>query len=226
MNRIFIDFEMNGTDPRLVSAKCLRQEIVEIGAVKMDQANRVIERFRCMVKPEFNGVIEKEIFRLTGIENADAWAAVELEQALAQFEAWCGTEDITIYAWSENDRAQLKRECAYKGIESRFLEEAQTTWVDFQKQFSEQLGEKHIMALCAAMQRMEIDVDGTLHDASWDAYNCAKLMQAVASPNFPQQRKQEEAYVLAVAPRAQGGLPPAVMTKLRALLAEPTPIAV
>ena len=46
------------------------------------------------------------------------------------------------------------------------------------------LGEKNILSLSSAMHRAGLEPEGCLHDASWDAYNSARLMETAHSPNF------------------------------------------
>ena len=51
---IFIDLEMNTTDARLVHKKDLRNEVIEIGAVRMDDTFHPLDRFRIFVRPQYN----------------------------------------------------------------------------------------------------------------------------------------------------------------------------
>ena len=67
---IFIDLEMNTTDTRLVRRKDLKNEVIEIGAVRMDDAFHPLDRFRIFVRPQYNGVIERKIYKLTGISKS------------------------------------------------------------------------------------------------------------------------------------------------------------
>ena len=97
---IFIDLEMNTTDTRLVRRKKLKNEVIEIGAVRMDDAFHPLDRFRIFVRPQYNGVIERKIYKLTGISNGAVSDAVSLPEALDALEAWCGSDGYEIYAWS------------------------------------------------------------------------------------------------------------------------------
>ena len=97
---IFIDLEMNTTDTRLVRRKELKNEVIEIGAVRMDDAFHPLGRFRIFVWPQYNGVIERKIYKLTGISNGAVSDAVSLLEALDALEAWCGSDGCEIYAWS------------------------------------------------------------------------------------------------------------------------------
>ena len=219
---IFIDLEMNTTDTHLVHRKDLKNEVIEIGAVRMDDAFHPLDRFRIFVRPQYNGVIERKIYKLTGISNGAVSDAVSLPEALGALEAWCGSDGCEIYAWSTSDLTQLRKECRFKEIESIFLDEI-VLWHDFQEDFRQLLGEAHIMSLSSALHRAGLEPEGCLHDASWDAYNSARLMETAYSPNFEADLAKAQAACYQEAPKIQSGLPLDVMKKLAALLQSSQP---
>jgi len=220
---IFIDLEMNTTDTRLVRRKKLKNEVIEIGAVRMDDAFHPLDRFRIFVRPQYNGVIERKIDKLTGISNGAVSDAVSLPEALDALEAWCGSDGYEIYAWSTSDLCQLRKECGFKGIDSVFLDEM-VQWHDFQEDFRQMLGEKNILSLSNAMHRAGLEPEGSLHDASWDAYNSASLMETAYSEDFAVDLANAQDACYQEAPKIQGGLPLDMMMKLAALL-QPEPCA-
>lgn len=220
---IFIDLEMNTTDTRLVRRKKLKNEVIEIGAVRMDDAFHPLDRFRIFVRPQYNGVIERKIYKLTGISNGAVSDAVSLPEALDALEAWCGSDGYEIYAWSTSDLCQLRKECGFKGIDSVFLDEM-VQWHDFQEDFRQMLGEKNILSLSNAMHRAGLEPEGSLHDASWDAYNSARLMETAYSEDFAVDLANAQDACYQEAPKIQGGFPLDMMMKLAALL-QPEPCA-
>ena len=68
MKKIFVDLEMNRIARQYTELrkKC-RNEIIEIGAVKLNEQDEIIDTFKLYVKPAFNDTIEGNIRRLTGI---------------------------------------------------------------------------------------------------------------------------------------------------------------
>ena len=114
------------------------------------------------------------------------------------------------------------KECGFKGIDSVFLDEM-VQWHDFQEDFRQMLGEKSILSLSNAMRRAGLEPEGCLHDASWDAYNSARLMETAYSPNFAADVEKAQEACYQEAPRMQGGLPLDVMKKLAALLQSSQP---
>lgn len=85
------------------------------------------------------------------------------------------------------------------------------------------LGEKNILSLSNARHRAGWSRKAAWHDASWDAYNSARLMETAHSPNFAADVAKAQAACYQEAPRMQGGLPLDVMKKLAALLQSSQP---
>ena len=60
MNYIVVDFEMNPVaNERIEEKQISRFEIIEIGAVIMDEQFLVLGEFKTLVKPQFNDCIYK-----------------------------------------------------------------------------------------------------------------------------------------------------------------------
>ena len=217
---IFIDLEMNPTDARYRRCRSLPREIIEIGAVRLNSSLEIVDRFDCFIRPEYNGVVQKDIFRLTGITNGSTASAPALKQALSDLIEWAGEDSSVIYQWSPNDRAQLNTECRAKQIKCPLLDKTTVCWTDLQEEFCSRIGLKGVMSLTAALRWMKLPLEGEAHSAVWDAVNSARLLAAVRSEDFDRQLQKTQSCCLSEAPAAMGGLPPAVRAKLAALLRE------
>ncbi len=176
MQHIFVDFEMNHIAVEYEEERTFsKMEIIEIGAVKLDEHYQEISSFKTYVKPEFNEKIEKQCTKVTGITMEMLVDAPVLWPALQQFVQWCGDEAVTVYAWSDSDLRQLKREMNLKEIECRELHRLCDNWVDFQRVFCDLLGIEKRVALKHAINAIQSEFDGEEHDALWDARNTAKI---------------------------------------------------
>ena len=176
MHHIFVDFEMNHiagqyTEERTYS----KMEIVEIGAVMLDERYHEISSFQTYVRPEYNDKIEKQCTKVTGITTETVADAPVLWTALQQCVQWCGSESLTVYAWSDSDLKQLKRELNLKEIECKELHRLCDHWEDFQRTFCDLLGIEKRVALKHAINAIQSEFDGAEHDALWDARNTAKI---------------------------------------------------
>lgn len=176
MHHIFVDFEMNHiagqyTEERTYS----KMEIVEIGAVMLDEQYHEISSFQTYVRPEYNDKIEKQCTKVTGITTETVADAPVLWTALQQFVQWCGSESLTVYAWSDSDLKQLKRELNLKEIECKELHRLCDHWEDFQRTFCNLLGIEKRVALKHAINAIQSEFDGAEHDALWEPCNTAKI---------------------------------------------------
>ena len=178
MNYIVVDFEMNPVDGKYIEErKICRCEIIEIGAVIMDESFMVLGEFKTLVKPEYNDCIQKKYETLTGISTQMVSGAPTFVTAYEMFANWCesyGT-DYEVYAWSDSDYHQLTSEMKLKKYDKEEMMRPLESWFDFQKEFKEALGLERIPSLEKALNYAGIDFAGRMHDALCDAKNTAEL---------------------------------------------------
>ena len=178
---IVVDLEMNNIRQKSDARRICTNETIEIGAVMLDDNLQEISSFRTYVKPEYNDGIVPKISRLTGITDAMVVNAPKFKEALRMFTNWClGTGDeVTIYAWSDSDFNQIRKEIVLKEYEISEDERnlLETEWTDFQQEFDGHLGFERQVSLRMALDMAGIDFSGREHDALDDARNTAELLQ-------------------------------------------------
>ena len=106
MNYIIVDFEMNPVaDEYKAERQICHFEIIEIGAVIMDESFMVLGEFKTLVKPQYNDSIYKRYEILTGISMQMVYGAPTFAAAYEKFADWCESfgNEYEVYAWSEND---------------------------------------------------------------------------------------------------------------------------
>ena len=175
MVHVVLDLEMN---PIKRSEKEIRRqitdEVIEIGAVKLDDHFKQIDEFQCYVKPQ-HGEITKHITKLTGITNETVDDKDTFVKEFGNFMNWIGTKEVTLYSWSTSDMNQLKNECRFKmpKFDVNWLERH---WVDLQKEFDDRIGLHNNLALKHAIGAMNKNFEGTAHTALADAENTAAIL--------------------------------------------------
>ena len=185
---IIVDFEMNPVAKKNSKVrKHLGNEIIEIGAVKLDNNNRIVDRFNCLIKPMYNEDISGFITRLTGIKTGNVKKSYDFETALNKFELWIGEGKTRIYSWSDADLRQLRRECSFKklGIPSNMRR-----WMDFQAVYPRVMGldSSQKMSLELAAQWSGVLVDKKkAHRALYDAEVTAELLIPVLTGEYKKQ---------------------------------------
>ena len=181
MKHIVVDLEMNNIRQKSEARRICTNETIEIGAVMLDDNLQEISSLRTYVKPEYNDGIVPKISRLTGITDAMVVNAPKFKEALRMFTNWClGTGDeVTIYAWSDSDFNQIRKEIVLKEYEISEDERnlLETEWTDFQQEFDGHLGFERQVSLRMALDMAGIDFSGREHDALDDARNTAELLQ-------------------------------------------------
>lgn len=186
MNHIVVDLEMNTIGRKHPARAICRQEIIEIGAVLIDDNLTEIAAFRTYVKPEYSDRINSNVEKLTGISYAMVENAPTFAEAFHMFTDWCmGTgKEFVIHAWSDSDYAQVKNEMILKEYRPSKEEECITdiAWQDFQRTIDEYLGFERQISLQKALELAGIDFKGHAHDALDDARNTASLLLIYQNP--------------------------------------------
>jgi len=139
MKYVVIDLEMNPVDREFREVKKqMKEEVIEFGAVRLDENFQQEAEFQCYVEPEY-GKIKKHITNLTGIKQEMVDGKGHYAEAFQRFVDWIGGEETQIYSWSMSDIKQLKKECRFKlpDFDVKWLD---SRWVDLQQVFDDRLG--------------------------------------------------------------------------------------
>ena len=175
MVHIVIDLEMNPVSKTFKDVRRFTtDEVIEIGAVKLDGDYNFVDEFQCYVRPQY-GEITKHITKLTGITQETVADKPLFPEAFQNFTDWIGTWDMTLYSWSNSDINQLKDECRFKMPEYD-IGNLESRWRDLQRAFDDRIGLHSSLALKHAIGAMNRDFEGTQHTALADAANTAAIL--------------------------------------------------
>lgn len=174
MNYVVVDLEWN----QAMSSKSsvfnklpihLRGEIIEIGAVKLDDALRPTDEFTIDVKPVYFKRMHYKVKKLTGFDAERLASGVSFEDAFCQFREWCG-DDVTFLTWGYDDKGIMEQNIIIHDLDWDWI----AGWVNLQLIYNVQTGgDKNQKSLATAMEHFEIEQTRTAHDALGDAYNTA-----------------------------------------------------
>ena len=175
MVHIVIDLEMNPVNKTFKDVRrYTTDEVIEIGAVKLDDDYKQVSDFQCYVRPQY-GEITKHITKLTGITQETVADKPLFPEAFQNFMDWIGTWDMTLYSWSNSDLAQFQSECAFK-LPEFDLSRLENNWIDLQKAFDNKIGLNSNLALSTALGAMNRNFKGIQHTALADASNTAAIL--------------------------------------------------
>lgn len=173
-NYIVIDLEMCRVAKEMRKEYRARHEIIQIGAVLLDEAMTVTDQISIFVRPEF-GWIDPFIEKLTGISQAQVSHAPALEEAMEQFLEWLPKEEVTAVSWSMTDKLQFAKEFRAKGLSYPEMDGLFEGWVDCQETFTKKVRACRSYSLAEALIAADVESEGRAHDGLADAYNTALL---------------------------------------------------
>lgn len=169
---VVLDLEMN---PVKNKNNICGYEVIEIGAVMLDEELQKTGEFHQYVKPETNTIVRR-ITDLTGITNEMVADAQNFNYVMNEFLEWIGSNPVTIYSWSNTDFYQFKRESKLKQYSDDRLEVLYKDWVNLQKEYKNMIGYDQDVSLKKAIDSVGISFTGKIHTALGDAETTANLL--------------------------------------------------
>ena len=194
MHYIVVDLEWN--QPLSYDSSVYRQvgdrlifEMIQIGAVKLDEHYQVIDSISIPIRPVYYVKIHPRIRRMTQLGTEELADAPEFLEAMDQFVAWCG-EDYALLTWGCDDVSVLKQNMDFFGCQVKL-----PPLCDIQRLFGDVHGTREHKGLKAAMEMLDIqpDAERYFHNALHDAYYTALVFATLPNPEkvleYPQQPK-------------------------------------
>lgn len=169
MNYIVFDLELNSKPFK----SSIPNEIIEIGAVKLNNKLEVIERFQSFVKPKHFPKLFRTIKAKTKISQVDIDNAKNFNVVLKSFKKWIGKEYI-LFSWGYDDFYHLKTNCDLYQLNIDWI----LRFIDIQKQFSRihNFEKGRYSSLKDALNLLNIPLsEDELHRADIDAEYTAKI---------------------------------------------------
>ena len=184
--QIVLDFEFAPV-PKQRQRRGLRNEIIEVGAVKLDYHGNVMGEFSQFVQTEFTEGVAFPVRELTGISAVDTAMADPLYMVIKRLSDWIGRYSAQVVCWSGADRRQLLTECQAKHID---LSAFPTDWADLQAFYTS------IMDVgshgCVSLSDEFDESTGHAHSALADARVTAKLLKQMMDGNYHVSPRAQE----------------------------------
>lgn len=157
MSFIIMDLEWNGAYAK--KAHGYFNEIIEIGAVKISEDLKEIDRFHAVIKPVVGRKLSTLVHDLTGIAEEDLQDGQPFSRAVSQFRKWIADPEAIVMTWSTTDLMVLLENCRY------FLREEHIpfmkNYVDLQEYCQRRMeyGSAQQMGLSKACELLHIEID-------------------------------------------------------------------
>ncbi len=180
MKYIILDMEWNQAPCAELTRKLddgsrFSGEIIQVGAIKMDEKGNIESTFDSLIKPVVYKKMHKKVSRLTGITADMLLDAGSFEECMNEFAEWCEPEHI-IFTWGPDDIRVLRQNCRLFEFEEGFFE----NWYNLQVIYNMQTGTgSGQQALAAAVEHFSIDSSLKAHDALNDAFYTAEVLRCL-----------------------------------------------
>ncbi|MDE6026378.1 MAG: exonuclease domain-containing protein [Lachnospiraceae bacterium] len=177
MNYVILDLEWNQCyggheyeNPRMPF------EIIEIGAVKLDEKFNIIDFYSSIVKPRLYKKLQPHIKAILNYDEATLRKGRPFDMVCREFIKWCG-EDYIFCTWGTMDlnylqtnmdyyyMKQLERPLKYYNVQQIYADVAST--------------DGQISKLEKAVAHMEVEIDRPFHSAVNDAYYTGKILAKI-----------------------------------------------
>jgi len=170
MNYIIYDLELNSKPFK----SSLPNEIIEIGAVKLDDNLNEIDTFQAFIKPKYFKKLFPVVKKKTNITQENINEAGSFKEVISKFRTWIGN-DFVLISWGHDDIHHLLTSCKDNKITTSWLKKN----IDLQKQvlsiYQVPAGQRY--SLETALNVLGIEVDENLHRALADARYTAQIFQ-------------------------------------------------
>ena len=180
MNYIVLDLEWNqAANKKNRYAKILPFEIIEIGAVKLNDGFQIIDTFQEVIRPVVYPKIHHISREVTGFTSADLQQGGHFPEVLKRFLTWCSSSEYRFCTWGPLDLTELQRNMNYYKIP---LFPSPLFFYDIQEVFSIINGANtNRRSLEYAVEFYEIEKKKDFHRALRDAYYTALIMAAMGA---------------------------------------------
>lgn len=149
-----------------------QSEIIEIGALKINDNQEIVGEFNAFVKPILNPQLSDFCKGLCSIQQKDIDSAQIFPIVLEKFKEWIGiNSDYLLCSWGFFDQKQLTADCNLHKLEKDWLEKH----ISIKHQHGILKKLKRPAGLSYALKMEDMQFEGTAHRGIDDARNIARI---------------------------------------------------
>lgn len=205
MDYIVLDLEWNQCPVgKKEEVPSLPFEIIEIGAVKLNEKKEITDQFHRLISPKVYRELHFQIKKVLKKTMEDFDRGVPFTEAIKDFLEWCGG-DYRFCTWSGGDLTELQRNMNYFNVPIPFSRPL--IYYDVQKLFGISFESRKIArTLEYAVDFLSIEKDNPFHGAFFDALYTARVLQKIETAlirgNYsidcfiPPKTRKEEIYAV------------------------------
>lgn len=186
MNYIILDMEWNQplyAKMTVTEPVVLHAEVVQIGAVKLDESFCVTDTFNIIIAPKYYKKMHKKVQTLTGITNEELKNGTPFPEAFSSFFDWCG-EDFIILTWGPDDIPVLKDNLTLHAISHECIPKSYNLQVLFDAQITKEHKQTSLSKALEILGETGDEAHNALHDAKNTAIVCRHLDMTGGLENY------------------------------------------
>ncbi|NLL73281.1 MAG: exonuclease domain-containing protein [Clostridiales bacterium] len=197
MHYIVFDLEFN-QDPESLMDLSLRPEnkdklkkypteIIQFGAVKLDENFNQLDTFSRLVKPSIYYRVNPFITELTGITTESLQEEATFDVVCNEFSEFSKEEEVVFCVWGMTDLKELYRNITYYNLDEKLLPKR---YINIQPSASAYLGrsKKKMLSLAYCVEALGIEIGEAFHNALYDALYTAEILKIIYDPSIKPRR--------------------------------------
>ena len=169
MNYIVLDLEATCWDKGMK----YQNEIIEIGALKINETKEIVSEFQSFVKPIRFPILSDFCKELTSITQEQVDAAAHFYEIIAAFKEWAEIEKeaYVLCSWGNYDKNQFISDCKLHHLNSEWT----NRHISVKHQYRDIKKLRRPIGMKWALEKEKIQLEGTHHRGIDDARNIAKI---------------------------------------------------
>ena len=177
MNYIVLDMEWNQASTYAEMVKkpvFLTGEIIQIGAVKLDQDFQAVDSFDHRIVPRYYTALHPAVAEITGLSERDLRRGESFPDAFAAFCDWCGA-DFVFLIWGTEDLRILRKNMELYDMDTSFMPPCFNLQNVFAKQLAQNTKQYGLHKALDFVHETPYDAHDALNDAKSTTLVCRHL---------------------------------------------------
>lgn len=152
----------------------LKNEIIQIGAVKLNEKFESIGEFDLLIKPVIYKRMNPYVKRKTNINTSRVVQGTPFIKAIESFNSWMGNEYV-LCSWGHDDILALRENCLFFGFDSLSFNK----FINIQQIYMNLESLTKQPSLESVVESLEIEISSPFHDALSDASYTSDIFRKV-----------------------------------------------
>lgn len=152
----------------------LKNEIIQIGAVKLNEGLETVSSFEKIIKPVVYRRISPYVRKKTNINTGRVRQGIPFVKAIESFCTWMGNDSV-LCSWGHDDILGLRANCLFFGTDTLSFDK----FIDIQHLYMKYRDFSQQPSLENAVEDLGIKVNAPFHDALSDAFYTVDVFRKV-----------------------------------------------